>query len=171
MEWIRDAAVEVGYAFDRAGRQIAWYVGDEREIRGLTDDDLRALRGGIFVHSHPAYAEFAVGDPRRRPGSFSSFDFVFAWENDLAEMIAVTETRTYRLRKHGGGYFLDPGEIRTEYRRILGEVEERLQAAARAGIMASEEAQSRGRLADEVMAVLRIYFDYEVEGPRDDLLA
>ena len=96
---------------------------------------------------------------------------MFAWEHDLRELVAVTSERTYRLRRLGGGYYLDPGEIWTEYRRVVGEVEERLQAATRAGIMSPEEAQSLGRLADVVMAELQTYFDYEVEVPDDDRLA
>ncbi len=171
IEEIRDAPVDVGYAFDRAGRQIAWYVGDAREIRGFTAGDLAAMRGGTFVHSHPSYTEFAEGDPRWQAGSFSPWDLMFAWEHDLRELVAVTSERTYRLRRLGGGYYHDPGEIWTEYRRVVGEVEERLQAATRAGIMSPEEAQSLGRLADEVMAELQTYFDYEVEVPDDDRLA
>ena len=164
MEVIRAAPVEVGYLFAPDGRQIAWYVGDEREIRGFTAADLRALSGGAFVHNHPPYARFAEGDPRRRAGSFSPLDLAFAWEHDLAEMVAVTAERTYRLRPRGGGYYLDPGELFREYAKAATAVEERLHAEAKAGIIGSEEADAEGRIADRVMHELERYFDYRVEG-------
>ena len=159
MAAIRLAAVEIGYGFDANGRLRFIQVGDENGIVGFRPEDLAAIADGLFVHNHPPYP-LLPGDPRRRAGSFSSWDLVFMWENGLAELVAVTAERTYTLRRLAGGFHLDPGEIHAEYRTELDAVRARLDAAARAGLIAPTEALAQGRWADEVMDVLGAYYDY-----------
>jgi hypothetical protein len=160
MAAIRHAVVEIGYGYDAAGRLRFIQVGDEVGIAGFDPQDLAAISGGLFVHNHPPY-DFPEGDPRRRAGSFSPKDLVFMWENGLAEMVAVTAERAYVLRRPPGGYFLDPGQIREEYDETADRVRRRLRQLAREGKISAEESLSDGRLADEVMAQLGIFFDYD----------
>jgi hypothetical protein len=124
---IRFAPVEVDYGFDMEGRQVFRQVGNLEEIIGLRGDDLERSSTGTFVHNHPPYVEFGRHSPRYRAGSFSIRDLVFMYEVGLAEMIAVTHERTYRVRRRSEGFFLDPGQIRTEYLALLGTVTDRLQ--------------------------------------------
>jgi hypothetical protein len=160
IEAIRHAPVEVGYGFDASGRQIFRQVGNTEEIRGFDPRDLEAIAGGTFVHNHPPYTEFAERDRRRRAGSFSLLDLVFLYENRVGEMVVVTWDRTYRLRPLAEGHFLDPGEIRDEYRRQRRQVVRALHRLAVRGIISADEALAGGRRADEVMERMSIYFDY-----------
>jgi hypothetical protein len=159
MAAIRQSAVEIGYGYDANGQPRFIQVGDESGIVGFRQEDLAAIADGLFVHNHPPYP-FPAGDPRRRAGSFSSWDLVFMWENDLAKIIAVTAERTYFLRRLAGGLYLDPGEIQAEYRTHLDAVRARLDAGARAGLSAPIEAMAQGHGADEVMNVLAASYDY-----------
>lgn len=168
LELLRLAPVEIGYGFDASGRQVFRQVGDSDVIGGFEQRDLTAITDGTFVHSHPPYAEFPEGDPRRRAGAFSLLDLVFLYELQLAEMIAVTKERTYRLRRLPEGFFLDPGQLRDEYVVQRRRVRRLLRRSAARGIISKEEAVSAGRIADEVMERLRLYFAYEwVEVPED----
>jgi hypothetical protein len=162
IEAIRHAPVEVGYGFDASGRQLFRQVGDQDEIRGFDRRDLVAIADGTFVHSHPPYSEFSEGDPRRRAGSFSQRDLAFMYEYRLAEIIAVTQTRTYYLQRLEG-FFLDPGQIRTAFADAFDAVALRLRRNARRGIISNEEAEAQGRIADEVMERLASFFDYRWE--------
>ncbi|HUG61841.1 MAG TPA: hypothetical protein VMP03_08345 [Methylomirabilota bacterium] len=159
MAAIRQAAVEIGYGYDVDGQLRFIQVGGADGISGFRQDDLAAIVNGLFIHNHPPYP-FPMGDPRRRAGSFSPWDLVFMWEHDLAEFVAVTADRTYTLRRPAGGFFLDPGEIRTEYRAYLDIVRTRLNVAARAGVIAATAALAQGRWADEVMNILGTFYDY-----------
>jgi hypothetical protein len=163
IEAIRRSPVEIGYGFDRAGRQVFRQVGDREEIRGFDQRDLAAIANGTFVHNHPPYADFAEGDPRRRAGSFSPRDLVFAYEYRLAALIAVTRERTYVLRRRAEGFFLDPDQIREEHTRRRRLVTPMLWRQATRGIISTEEALSQGRIADEVMELLSPFFDYQWE--------
>jgi hypothetical protein len=118
---------------------------------------------GTFVHSHPPYIEFSEGDPRWRAGSFSPRDLVFAYEFRLAAIIAVTRERTYVLRRRAEGFFLDPDQIREEYTRRRRLVTPELWRQVTRGIIPVEEAIAEGRIADEVMELLRPFFDYQWE--------
>lgn len=158
-EAIRHAPVEIGYGFDARERQVFRQVGDENRILGMRAEDLAAIRGGCFVHNHPPF-DFPVGDPRRRAGSFSPYDLVFMYENDLAEMMLLTFDRTYVLRQPEGGFYLDPGEIEVAYARTLDDVHRRLKIATALGTSTAGLSEARGTLADEVMEELRRYFDY-----------
>jgi hypothetical protein len=82
------------------------------------------------------------------------------YENQVREMVAVTHARTYHLRPHPEGSFLDSGQIRREYAELAREEEESLRQQAERGIISPEEALSYGRLADNVMTRLRLFFDY-----------
>jgi hypothetical protein len=97
IEAIRDAPVEIGYGYDVDGQLRFIQIGDENGIEGFDQAVLAAIAGGLFVHNHPPNG-FPEGDPRRRAGSFSPRDLVFMWENDLAEIVAVTADRNYSLR-------------------------------------------------------------------------
>ena len=119
-----------------------------------------AIASGMFVHNHPPYAVFAHGDPRRRAGSFSARDLVFMYEARLAAIVAVTAESTYHVGRGADGFFLDPGEIRVEYARLLAVVEAELVERASRGIISVEEAEAEGHLADEVMDRLNRFFDY-----------
>jgi hypothetical protein len=152
--------VEIGYGFDAAGRQVFRQVGDQDAIRWFDPRDLMAIASGTFGHSHPPYVEFSAGDPRRRAGSFSALDLAFMYDVQLTEMIAVTHERTYRLRQLLGGFFLDPGQIYDEYEVQRGRVIEELRQDSARGIISVEEVAAAGRIADEVMERLRLYFDY-----------
>lgn len=163
IEAIRPSPVEIGYGFGRDGRQIFRQVGVHDEIRGFDQRDLAAIANGTFVHNHPPYAEFAEGDPRRRAGSFSPRDLVFAFEYRIATTIAVTRERTYVMRRRAEGFFLDPDQIREEYTRRRRLVTPMLWRQAARGIISTEEALSEGRLADEVMELLSPFFDYQWE--------
>jgi hypothetical protein len=160
IEAIRNAPVEIGYGFDAAGRQGFPQVGDQDAIRWFDSRDLRAIAGGTFVHIHPPYAEFSAGDPCRRAGSFSASDLAFMYEVRLTEMIAVTKEHPYRLRQLLGGFFLDPGQIYDEYEVQRVRVIEELRQDAARGTISVEAAAAAGRIADEVMKRLRLYFDY-----------
>jgi hypothetical protein len=162
IETLRFAPVEIGYGFDASGRQIFRQVGDSDEIRGFDQRDLAAIAKGTFVHSHPPYTRFSEGDPRRRAGSFSRRDLVFMYEYRLAEIVAVTRERTYYLRLQGG-YYLDPGEIRSSYTDATDRVTRILRHYAERGMIASEEAEAEGRIADDVMEQLASFFDYRWE--------
>jgi hypothetical protein len=159
MAAIRQAAVEIGYGYDANGQLRFIQVGDESGIVGFRQEDLDAVANGRFVRNHPPYP-YPLGDPRRRAGSLSSWDLVFMWEHQLAEIVVVTAERTYTLRRLAGRFYLDPGEIREEYRTALDAIRARLNAAARAGLIAPAEALAQGRWADEVMDVLGAYYDY-----------
>lgn len=168
IEALRYAPVEIGYAFDATGRQVFRQVGDADEIRGFDQRDLAMVVNGTFVHSHPPYAQLPQGDPRRRAGSFSARDLVFMYENGLAEIVAVTTERTYFLRSKERGLFLDPDQIREMYADEIDKVTAFLYRLARRGIISIEEAESQGRLADEVMIRLSLFFEYHwVEGRQD----
>jgi hypothetical protein len=168
IEAIRHAPVEVGYGFDVRGRQIFRQVGNTEEIRGFDPRDLQSIVGGTFVHNHPPYAEFTEGDPRRQAGSFSLLDLVFLYENRVGEMVVVTQERTYRLRPLAAGHFLDPGEIRDEYRIQRRRVMRELHRKVVRGIISVEESLAQGRRADEVMERLGLYFDYQRMEVSDD---
>ena len=168
IEAIRFAPVEVGYGFNAVGRQVFRQVGDQNEIRRIITSDLFAIEGGTFVHAHPPYTQFPVGDPRHRSGSFSARDLVFMYENRVSVMIAVTRERTHHLRQRPEGFFLDPGQMRNAYAEIVAEEEASLREQAVGGIISVEEAQSYGRLADNTMARLSLFFDYWwEEAPKD----
>jgi hypothetical protein len=160
MEAIRHLPVEIGYGYDADGRLRFVQVGDADGIEGFDQEDLAAISGGLFIHNHPPY-DFPAEDPRRRAGSFSPKDLVFMWEYDLAEMVAVTAERTYVVRRPPGGCYLDPEEIRQEYRQALAAVREDLERAAALGLIAVEEAESQGRWADDVMDYLGMFYDYD----------
>jgi hypothetical protein len=168
IEAIRYAPVEVGYGFDAEGRQVFRQVGDRGNIHGFDQRDLNAIAGGTFVHGHPPYVEFSEGDPRRRAGSFSLLDLVFMYEHRLAEIIAVSQERTYFLRSLPGGGYLDAGEIQSEYALTLAAVERELHQRAVDGIISSEEAECLGLIADETMARMSLYFDYRIREVRRD---
>jgi hypothetical protein len=168
IEAIRHAPVEVGYGFDAAGRQDFRQVGDGNEIRGFAERDLATIADGTFVHNHPPYGQFALGDPRWRAGSFSARDLVFMYEAQLAEMIAVTAERTYFVQPRPDGFFLDSGQIWQEYADAVDDTRLLLRSRAMRGMMSIEEAASPGRIADEVMDLLSPYFQYRwVEGSED----
>jgi hypothetical protein len=169
IEAIRPSPVEIGYGFDAGGRQIFRQVGDDDEIRGFDPKDLAAIADGTFVHNHPPYTKFAEADPRRRAGSFSARDLVFMYEAQLSAIVAVTAERTYRVGRGSGGSFLDPGEIRTEYARLLATVEAELSDRSSRGIISVEEAEAEGRLADEVMDRLQRFFDYSQQEVGNDV--
>jgi hypothetical protein len=170
IEAIRFAPVEVGYGFDAAGRQIFRHVGDENLIFGIGERDLAAIVDGMFIQNHPPYFAYIEGDPRRRAGSFSSTDLVFMYEHNLVELIAVTRERTYFLGRRGEGFFLDSGQIRSDYGEALIQVETRLRRLAEGGIISSEEAAGAGRIADEVMERLSVAFRYRREEVGRDAL-
>jgi hypothetical protein len=162
IEAIASAPVEVGYGFDAASRQVFRHVGTENELRGVRQRDLERIRDGTFLHNHPPYP-FPAGDPRRRPGSFTEQDLIFMYEQNLAELLVVTEHRLYRLRRRPEGFFLDPTELQREYGNLLAEIESSLRAQVMAGVSSVDEAVAKGRLADEVMDRLGVFFDYSVE--------
>jgi hypothetical protein len=162
IEAIRFAPVEIGYGFDAEERQVFRQVGDSNNIQGFDQRDLGAITGGTFVHCHPPYLEFAVGDPRRHAGSFSLLDLVFMYEHRLAEIIAVTQERTYFLRSLPGGGYLDGGELQAEYALTLAAVERELHQRAEDGIISAVEAECLGLIADEAMARMSLYFDYRI---------
>lgn len=164
IEAILFAPVEVGVGFDSEGRQVFRQVG----ILGFSRDDLESISNGTFVHNHPPYLEFGHHDPRYRAGSFSIRDLVFMYEVGLAELIAVTHERTYRVRRRREGFFLDPGQIRIEYLALLGSVTDRLQRDLQRGIISAEEAEAEGPIADEVMERLGDFFVYEWKDWRPD---
>jgi len=82
------------------------------------------------------------------------------YENRVSVMIAVTRERTHHLRQRPEGFFLDPGQMRNAYAEIVAEEEASLREQAVGGIISVEEAQSYGRLADNTMARLSLFFDY-----------
>ena len=167
IEAIRFAPVEVGYGFDVAGRQVFRQVGDSDDIRGIAQHDLTVITDGTFVHNHPPYDQFAVGDPRRRAGSFSALDLVFMYEHNLAELVVVTHERTYFVRPREEGFFLDPSQIREDYGELVRRTRHRLLRLVARGIISIEDAEANGRIADEVMERLSPSFRYhweEVEG-------
>jgi hypothetical protein len=170
IEAIRHAPVEVGYGFDARGRQRFRHVGDTERILGIANDDLAAITSGTFVHNHPPFAEFADSDPRHRAGSFSPTDLVLMYEYDLAEVVVVTAERTYSVKQTAGGFFLDPGQIRDIYQRFADEIEAQFAVQAAVGEISPESAESRGRLADEVMEKLALYYDYRWEEVRGDAI-
>lgn len=169
-EAIRHAPVEVGYGFDRQGWQRFRHVGDSERILSIADRDLSAIKGGSFAHNHPPYEGFAADDPRRRAGSFSPSDLVLMFEYDLAEVIAATAERTYSVKRPPGGFHLDPGQIREIYKRFADEIEEQLAAQAALGMISREAALGRGRLADDVMDRLALYYDYAWQEVRGDAI-
>ena len=164
-EAIAAAPVEIGYGFDASGRQIFRQVGTEHALSGFRTDDLGRIRDGIFLHNHPPY-DYPEGDPRRRAGSFSALDLVFMYEQELSEMVLVTAERRYRLRRPPEGFYLDPGQIRREYRAPTAIVRRRLRRQAARGELTIEAAASRGRLVDEVMDRLGPFFVYTIEERR-----
>jgi hypothetical protein len=162
---IRHAPVEVGYGFDARGQQVFRQVGDETRIMRFRMDDLTRLKDGMFVHNHPPYRDYPDEDPRRRAGSFSATDLIFAYEVDLARIVAVTEERTYSVARPPGDFFLDPRQIEEEYRDLIVRVQERRIAEQVAGRMTIAEALSSGMLADEVMDSLGTFFVYPLNNP------
>jgi hypothetical protein len=159
-EAIRHAPVEIGYGFDARGRQMFRQVGDENRIMRFRTEDLTRLKDGTFVHNHPPYRDYPENDPRRRAGSFSATDLVFAYEVDLVLMVAVTEERTYSVARPPGDFFLDPRQIEEEYRDLIVRVQERRIGEQVAGRMTLAEASSSGLLADEVMDSLGPFYVY-----------
>ena len=85
------------------------------------------------------------------------------WEYDLAEIVAVTAERTYVLRRRPEGFFLDPGQINEEYAKEADRIRRRRLRAGAEGLISRAEALARGRLADEVMEALGIFYDYRWE--------
>jgi len=159
-EAIRHAPVEIGYGFNARGRQVFRQVGDENRIMRFRADDLIRLKNGMFVHNHPPYPDFPENDPRRRAGSFSATDLIFAYEVGLARIVAVTKERTYSVARPPGGFFLDPHQIEEEYRDLIVRVRERRIAEQVAGRMTAADAVSSGMLADEVMDALGPFYVY-----------
>jgi hypothetical protein len=89
------------------------------------------------------------------------------YEHRLAAMIAVTSARTYHARSLPVGFFLDPGQIDRDYADERRRATRRLRRQAAQGIITFEEADAEGRIADEVMAQLSMFFDYRSEESDD----
>jgi hypothetical protein len=168
IEAIRFASVEVGYGFDAMGRQVFRHVGQEDRIWGMTLHDLAAITEGTFVHNHPPYVTFGEGDPRRRAGSFSLLDLVFMYEHSLVRLVAVTQERTYFVSRREEGFFLDPSQLRVDYGEFLRQTHRHLMRLAAEGIISHKEAESEGRIADDVMERLGVNFTYHWEEVRGD---
>jgi hypothetical protein len=122
-----------------------------------------AIEDGTFVHSHPPYARFPPGDPRRRAGSFSPLDLTSMYECGLVEMVAVTAERTYYLRRRPEGFFLDPGQLSDLYEEFADVATQSLEEQRARGIISVQDVAADGRIADEAMERFRPFFDYRQE--------
>lgn len=106
---------------------------------------MQATPGVIFTHNHPMGWNYKKDDPRHNGNSFSPEDLQVATKAGVAEVRAVTPTRTYYMRPPPGGW------NQAYYQQQLGPAYERANKDVRAmftdgiksGRMTIQEAEAR----------------------------
>jgi hypothetical protein len=143
---IRSQRHESATAFDANGKPIISKDGgsDYVDISPINIRQMRNAEGVVFTHNHPAGWEFPAGDPRRNGNSFSPEDIRVAADAQVAQMRAVTPTRTYYVDRPSQGWNANywQQEIRPRYERAAQETRSDFIRQIREGRVRPEQAEA-----------------------------
>ena len=118
-------------------------------------------RNATLTHNHPGGWDYPKNDPRHAGNSFSLEDARMAVAADLAEIRAVTPTRTYSLRRPPSGW--DGSKLERAYADVNRETRRTFTDRIQHGQMtiAEAEAQHTHTVWQQVAAAIGAGYSYE----------
>lgn len=117
---IRMNKFETLIAFDAKGKVLFSKKGEQYEVSGLSNNELRALNNAIVTHNHPrSLGERGV---RAIGNSFGDVDLSTAIANNVREIRAVTPTYTFSMKRPKGGWGVSVEKFRETHKKVNREV-------------------------------------------------
>ena len=159
---IRAQRHETAHVFGPNGESLFSNDGGKDYVN-ISEAAIANIKGknAVLTHNHPAGWGYPTSDPRHAGNSFSLEDARMAVAADLAEMRAVTPTRTYSLRRPTGGW--DGPRLERAYADVNRETRRTFTDRIQRGQMtiAEAEAQHTHTVWQQVAAAIGAGYSYE----------
>ena len=159
---IRAQRYETAHVFGPNGEPLFSNDGGKDYVN-FSDAAIANIKGknATLTHNHPGGWDYPKNDPRHAGNSFSLEDARMAVAADLAEIRAVTPTRTYSLRRPSSGW--DGAKMERAYAAVNRETRRTFTDRIQHGQMtiAEAEAQHTHTVWQQVAAAIGAGYSYE----------
>lgn len=159
---IRAQRYETAHVFGPNGEPLFSNDGGKDYVN-FSDAAIANIKGknATLTHNHPGGWDYPKNDPRHASNSFSLEDARMAVAADLAEIRAVTPTRTYSLRRPSSGW--DGAKMERAYAAVNRETRRTFTDRIQHGQMtiAEAEAQHTHTVWQQVAAAIGAGYSYE----------